>query len=215
MAQVSGLWRAHVDGGCDPNPGGVMGLGVVLEDPGGRVVARLSERPEGVATSNVAEFNAVLRALEEAKRQGALRLEVVADSRLTVGMMTGRMRAHKAHLAALLKQVRDVEQGFDEVLYRWVPREQNRDADALATKAIEEKTGRKRGAGRGKKKQGATAASGKPVAEGTRCSCGEESVFKWQVFKDGRRHIRQECPRHGFLRYAPAEQPFLNKVGAE
>lgn len=205
---LSGLWRAHVDGGCNPNPEGVMGLGVHLVDPAGNVSAQLAEQPGGRGTSNTAEFHAVLRALQEAKRKGARRLEVVADSRLTVGMLTGRMRAHKAHLADLLKRVRREQEDFDEVLYRWVPREQNKDADRLASLAIERVTGRKRGSGR----SGSAPAGekGKAVAVDTRCSvCDKECTFTWQVFKDGRKHIRQECPVHGFLRYAPKEEPFV------
>ncbi len=209
----SGLWRAHVDGGCNPNPEGVMGLGVHLTDPAGTVRAQLSEQPPGRGTSNTAEFHGVLRALQEAKRQGARRLEVIADSRLTVGMLTGRMRAHKAHLAALLKQVQKEQEGFDEVLFRWVPREENKDADRLASLAIEKVTGRKRGGGRaGVPAPGAAQgkAEAKAVAVDTRCSvCEKECSFTWQTFKDGRRHIRQECPVHGFLRYAPKEEPYV------
>jgi ribonuclease HI len=210
---MADLWRANVDGGCDPNPGGVMGLGVHLVDPSGRVAAELSERPQGYGTSNTAEFFAVLRALQEAHRLGAKRLLVVADSRLTVGMLTGRMRAHKAHLGELLRRVREVEEHFEEVSYQWVPREKNKAADALATKAIEEETGRKRGggAGAGRAKQ----AAGGFRADGAKCSCGRRSVFRWQVFKDGRKHIRQECPEHGFLRYAPKEEPFVGLAGSQ
>lgn len=207
-------WRAHVDGGCNPNPEGVMGLGVHLVDPTGRERARLSERPGGRGTSNTAEYHAVLRALQEAARQGADRLEVVADSRLTVGTLSGRMQARAPHLVALVKKIRVAEAGLEAVEYRWVPREKNKVADELASLAIEEKTGRKRGGGGVQDTKGpGPSGPGKPKADGVRCSaCGQESLFRWQTFRDGRKHLRQECIKHGFLRYAPKEDEFMERA---
>ena len=49
----------HVDGGARGNPGPAA-IGVVISDPGGEVIDELSERI-GVATNNVAEYQAVLR----------------------------------------------------------------------------------------------------------------------------------------------------------
>ncbi len=223
MAPERDWWRAHVDGGCNPNPEGVMGLGVHLVDPSGREAARLSERPGGRGTSNTAEYHGVLRALEEAKRQGAKRLEVVADSRLTVGTLSGRMQARAPHLVALVKKIRVAEAALDEVKYRWVPREQNKEADALASLAIEEKTGRKRGGGKagrtdrpGTTSGGVETSAGKGKVDGTRCGmCGQESLFRWQRFRDGSRHLRQECLTHGFLRYAPKEEEFMERAKEE
>lgn len=220
IAQGQEWWRAHVDGGCNPNPEGVMGLGVHLVDPAGHDAARLSERPGGRGTSNTAEYHGVLRALEEAKRQGAKRLEVVADSRLTVGTLSGRMQARAPHLVALVKRIRVAEAALDEVKYRWVPREQNKVADTLASLAIEEKTGRKRGGGRsgsagsaGSAGAGAEPSAGKGKVDGIRCGlCGQESLFRWQTFRDGSKHLRQECLTHGFLRYAPKEKEFVGRA---
>jgi ribonuclease HI len=212
-----GLWRAHVDGGCDPNPGGVMGIGVVLQEPGGDIVAELSESPGLSGTNNIAEYTAVLRALEETKRRGGERLEVVADSRLTVGTLSGHMRARAPHLIAILDKIRALQADMEEVRYRWVPRAMNADADRLSTLAI---TAAKRRAGivpRGAPPAGATGASPavRHTANDWRCSCGRESIFRWQVTKDGRRQIRQECPEHGFLRFAPREKSYMGLAGPE
>ena len=47
----------------------------------------------------------------------------------------------------------------------------------------------------------------------TKCpKCNGDCIFKWQEFNDGSRHIRQECPVHGFIRYAPKIEPYLTIV---
>lgn len=39
--------------------------------------------------------------------------------------------------------------------------------------------------------------------------CGKDCRFKWQQFKNDSKHIRQECPIHGFIRYAPQTEQFI------
>ena len=46
--------------------------------------------------------------------------------------------------------------------------------------------------------------------DGVKCPiCGLECIFKWQLFKNTSRHIRQECIVHGYLRYAPQVEPYI------
>ena len=46
--------------------------------------------------------------------------------------------------------------------------------------------------------------------DGIKCPrCGSDCIFKWQEFKGGARHIRQECTVHGYLRYAPQIEPYI------
>ena len=59
------LWKAHVDGAARGNPG-PAGIGVVIEDAAGTVVKEIGE-PLGHTTNNVAEYTAMIRALEEAR----------------------------------------------------------------------------------------------------------------------------------------------------
>lgn len=39
--------------------------------------------------------------------------------------------------------------------------------------------------------------------------CKRDCKFKWQIFEDGSKHIRQECPVHGYIRYAPQIEPYI------
>jgi ribonuclease HI len=187
------------DGSCNPNPGR-MAIGVVLEDASG-TVKEVSEALEADGTSNQAEYHAVIRGLKEAKALGATGVVVKGDSNLVVQQVTGRFRVQKPELRPLHKKVVELAEGFDEVDVQWVPREQNAHADALSKKPL----------GVGGATKGGSKLGSKPSKRehSVLCPrCRKPCTLSIQVFKDGSEHIRQECPEHGFVGYAPDEEPF-------
>ncbi len=126
---------AAIDGGSRGNPG-EAGCGVVLE---------LADRREehclylGTATNNVAEYAALLAALERARALGVERLEVRSDSQLVVEQMKGAYKVKAAHLKPLWLQARTLAAGFRRFAIVHVAREANRAADALANRAMDER----------------------------------------------------------------------------
>ena len=74
------MWKAHVDGAARGNPG-FAGIGVCIEDENGSTVKEIGE-PLGKTTNNVAEYSALIRALEEARALGCNALAVYTDSEL-------------------------------------------------------------------------------------------------------------------------------------
>src|SRR3954469_20720357 len=84
-SRAAGPVVAYIDGGSLGNPG-PAGFGVRIEQPDGTLVEELAESI-GVATNNVAEYRALLAALEWAKRHGRDRLHVRSDSLLLVQQM--------------------------------------------------------------------------------------------------------------------------------
>jgi ribonuclease HI len=111
-----------------------------LLDPGGKRVAEVSEYL-GRATNNVAEYRALLLGLECARDMSVRDLEVRADSELLVKQMRGEYRVRKPHLRDLWERARELEGSFRRVEYVHVRRESNRDADALANRAIDAASG--------------------------------------------------------------------------
>lgn len=213
---TKGLFRAYVDGGAFPNPNGKMGVGVVLYDPQGNLIDELSECPPKLGTNNEAEYIAVLRALQLGLEHKAEEIEVCADSSLTVNTLSGRWRLKAAHLLPLKKMIDAELKQYRSARMRWVPREDNKLADALATKAIGGTTGGKSKYGVTKKGAQGEPPAARPQAEGALCSaCKKACTFEWQVFKNGTSHIRQVCPEHGFLRFAPKEHPYTEVAGTK
>ncbi|MGB9921078.1 MAG: ribonuclease HI family protein [Moorellales bacterium] len=120
----------YIDGASRGNPG-PAGYGVVIQDREGRVLAELSGSL-GVATNNVAEYTALLKALEQARQLGAEEVEVYTDSELLARQIGGTYAVKSPRLAPLYRQAQSALSAFRRYRVVHVPREENRVADALA-----------------------------------------------------------------------------------
>jgi ribonuclease HI len=129
--------RVHSDGAARGNPG-LAGAGAVLSTPDGAVVERLGKFL-GTQTNNVAEYTALLLGLARAKALGAREVEVFADSELMIRQLEGRYQVKAPGLKPLYEQARALLRGFSKVRLQHVPREQNKDADEMSNRAIDER----------------------------------------------------------------------------
>ena len=120
------------DGGCSGNPG-PMGIGVVVM-AAGKVITRIQERPEGSGTNNVAEYMAIIRALEYAVEHGFPEIIVKSDSQLCVGQLSAGWKVREPRLQQLNANVRKLEEQV-KVTYVHIPREEN-PADALSNMGV-------------------------------------------------------------------------------
>lgn len=127
---------ASIDGGARGNPG-PAGWGAVIQAPDGATVAEL-QGAIGLATNNVAEYTALLSALGWCVEHGATRVHVRSDSLLLVQQMLGNYKVRHAGLVPLHGQARLLASRVGRVSYEHVRREQNREADRLANRAMDE-----------------------------------------------------------------------------
>lgn len=142
--------KLFTDGAARGNPG-PAGLGLVIEDEEGM---RLwgGCRYIGTATNNQAEYLALIEGLGKAAEWSPDRLEVHLDSELVAEQLAGRYRVRSPQLRPLHRRALELMGKFPAVVVKQVPREQNRGADALANRAIDEYDSASRGrigAGRG------------------------------------------------------------------
>jgi ribonuclease HI len=126
---------AHVDGGARGNPGPAA-IGVVISGPDGDVLDEVAE-PIGIATNNVAEYRAVLRALQRAAELGAREVEIVNDSELVARQLTGVYKVKHPAMKPLFQEAISALRGFDRWQIRSVPRARNARADALVNAALD------------------------------------------------------------------------------
>jgi broad specificity phosphatase PhoE/ribonuclease HI len=134
---VTGLRvTVEADGGSRGNPGPAGYGAVVREAATGEV---LLERAEslGVTTNNVAEYSGLIAGL-----QAAADVDVRMDSKLVVEQMSGRWQIKNPGLRPLAAEAAKLVRRFDAVTFDWIPRERNKDADALANRAMDEAVGR-------------------------------------------------------------------------
>jgi ribonuclease HI len=125
----------NVDGGARGNPGPAA-IGVVIAHSDGQVLEQLAE-PIGVTTNNVAEYRAVLRALERARALGATEVELIGDSELVARQLTGAYKVKHPAMKALHAEASRALADFQRWHIRTVPRAQNADADALVNAALD------------------------------------------------------------------------------
>jgi ribonuclease HI len=137
----SGVWiTAYCDGGSRGNPG-PAGYGVFIQGPGGETLAELSEFV-GRATNNVAEYQALLAALDYALKSGHARLRVIADSELLVRQIQGRYKVNSPDLRPLYEEAKRRITRLGAFRIEHVLRGKNRQADRLANLAMDRGTRR-------------------------------------------------------------------------
>ncbi len=134
---TSDILHIHIDGASRGNPG-EAGFGVYVSRPDGTEVAGLYGYL-GRATNNVAEYQALLHALRYALAQGVRRVRVYSDSELVVRQMDGTYRVKHKDMVPLHREARALLGQFEEAQLAHVPREQNREADRLANRALDER----------------------------------------------------------------------------
>ena len=108
----------------------------MIRDPEGHVVLELGKRL-GRETNNVAEYYALLAALDYATSQGIASLRIRSDSELLVRQMQGRYKVKSADLKPLHERAMKLTRQLSYFAIEHVRRELNRDADALANVALD------------------------------------------------------------------------------
>lgn len=134
------------DGGSRGNPG-IAGCGSSVLEGDQEVAARWEFIAK--ATNNVAEYqgliNALELAIEVAKIRGVaaadLEIQVRMDSKLVVEQMSGRWKIKHPDMKPLAARVKELEATLAAVTYNWVPRAQNKRADELANRAMDDGVG--------------------------------------------------------------------------
>lgn len=127
----------HIDGASRGNPG-EAGFGVHVADDRGQTAAELFGYL-GRATNNHAEYQALLHALRFALGRGASRVRLFSDSELVVRQVSGAYRVRHPDLVPLHREALALLRRFPEASLSHVRREQNRDADRLANRALDER----------------------------------------------------------------------------
>src|SRR5215472_4553753 len=142
---TAGWYTAHCDGGSRGNPG-PAGFGAVIEDPGGRVAARLSEYL-GRQTNNYAEYSGLVAVLKWAGEHGVRRLRVVSDSELMVKQMNGQYKVSNPGLRPLWDEARRLTRNLEGFEITHTLRAGNAEADRLANEAMDRGMGKSRDQG--------------------------------------------------------------------
>lgn len=125
-----------IDGAARGNPGRA-GAGVAVCNSDGQIIAR-KKLYLGETTNNVAEYRSFLLALEESLARKAREVQIYTDSQLLARQWEGRYKVRDPKLKELYEKAHRLAGGLQSCQVTHIPREKNKEADALANQAIDD-----------------------------------------------------------------------------
>lgn len=133
--RVTRRFVVEADGGSRGNPGPAA-YGALVRDADSGDTLAAEGLAIGRATNNVAEYRGLIAGLEMARALDAdAPVEVRMDSKLVIEQMAGRWKVKHPSMLPLARQASQVRPR--QVIWTWVPREENKRADALVNSALD------------------------------------------------------------------------------
>ncbi|MBX9680403.1 MAG: ribonuclease HI family protein [Gemmataceae bacterium] len=124
----------HTDGASRANPGPAA-FSYVIERPGEPDITEMGRLRD--TTNNVAEYTAMIRALDHAIRIGGRKVVLRSDSELMVQQMSGKYKVKNEGLLPLYRKACSLVAKLESVKFEHVRREYNKRADALCNEALD------------------------------------------------------------------------------
>lgn len=124
----------YIDGGARGNPGPAA-AGVVIFDKDGKKIKEFGKYI-GETTNNIAEYNALVYALEEALILRADEVILNMDSELVARQLSGDYRVKDEGIKPLFERALNMLKSFKGYEIKHIAREKNKEADKLVNKAI-------------------------------------------------------------------------------
>ena len=127
------MLEIYIDAASAGNPG-KSGIGIYIKGEGHQI--KISEYI-GMTNNHIAEFTALVRALEEAVKLGSNLISMRSDSKIVVSSVEKayvKNEEFKPYLTRALQLIEEIDLFF----IKWIPDNQNKAADALARQAIQQ-----------------------------------------------------------------------------
>ncbi|XP_075651109.1 uncharacterized protein LOC142621663 [Castanea sativa] len=124
-------WQLFVDGATNKKG---LGIGIVMVSPDGITLEKLL-RLGFLATTNEAEYEALLAGLNAVQKLGGKTIRAYCDSRLVVGQVLGEYEAKDLRMHRYLGRVKRLSRDFHSFTLEQIPQGKNSHADSLTTLA--------------------------------------------------------------------------------
>ena len=139
--------QVYFDGLCQPfNPGGIAcyAFVIIAKDKKQEAKYGLAAEPfSGDCSNNVAEYTGVIKALEWLLQNNCSDKQIIVkgDSKLVIFQIKGKYKVKASRIIPLYTLSMDLISKFKSIDFEWIPREENKEADALSYKAYQETLG--------------------------------------------------------------------------
>ncbi|HEY8140435.1 MAG TPA: ribonuclease HI [Nitrososphaera sp.] len=136
--------EVYFDGLCQPvNPGGIACYAFVVKNQGKTIHNSYGIAGEPFSkdsTNNVAEYTALIKALEwlAASEFDSDAVRVIGDSKLVISQLGGQYKVRSKRILPLYRRARELKESFKNLKFLLVPREENKEADGLTNRAYRE-----------------------------------------------------------------------------
>ncbi|MEX2008334.1 MAG: ribonuclease HI family protein [Candidatus Spechtbacterales bacterium] len=132
----------YTDGGARGNPGPAA-AGVVIGAPYNKSYSQYL----GETTNNIAEYQAVILALEKLRalvgkgKTKSTDVTVFMDSQLAVQQLSGRYKVNSENIIPLFIKIHNLRVDYRSVAFQHVPRAQNKGADKMVNQELDKHEG--------------------------------------------------------------------------
>ena len=132
------------DGGARGNPGPAA-IGIIVRDED-KILEEYSEILKKPSTNNIAEYTALIRALEIASKHTKGEITCILDSELVVKQLLGEYRVKNNYLMTLFLEVQKLQEKFEKITYKSVRRtdKNQKYVDYILNKKLDEKFGKRK-----------------------------------------------------------------------
>jgi len=135
---VTNTWELYFDGAAMPTNPGPRGIGALLISPEGEMFS--VSKGVGFGSNNEAEYMALIEGMKLAVAQGARSVLAKGDSALVVNQLSGNWQVRTETLLPLYQSAVQLRDMFDKIVFQWIPRDQNKDADKLSKAGVKTST---------------------------------------------------------------------------
>ncbi len=105
----------YTDGASRGNPGDSASSFVFVKNG---IVFKFSSFYLGNATNNIAEYRAIIFALEDALSSGFREVLLISDSELVISQINGKYKVRAVHLKELFEKVQEIAKRFSFIEFR-------------------------------------------------------------------------------------------------
>lgn len=126
------------DGCCAPyNPEGHTGYGAIVKHGSKTLFAKSGYVGVGEGmTNNVGEYSGVIAVMKFLIENGLRQGVIYGDADLVVHQLNGKWKAHKGAYLPYYKIAKELRHQLPEIEIKWIPREENWQADYLAGQSV-------------------------------------------------------------------------------
>lgn len=136
MRKADKIYEIFIDGSSRGNPG-PSGIGVIIVS--GQEVIKNISKYIGETTNNIAEYSALIYALQEALVMHLYNIKINTDSELLYRQLKGIYRVKNSGIRPCYEEVLRLIKGFRFFAINHISRKDNKGADKLATLATNNK----------------------------------------------------------------------------